>query len=308
MPAVHVTKSIIIHAPLEDIRTTLTDFHQWRAWSPWLIMEPEATLTVAQDNRSYSWEGKRVGSGNMHLLTDTPNGRIDYKLNFIAPWKSTADVQFLLEPSGDGVKVSWVMDSTLPFFMFWMKKMMIAYIGMDYERGLRMLKEIVEDKEIQSSLDFKGASQLPATTYIGVKTSCLQDDMSSSMESAFKSLEVFLADSPGLACGDPFSIYHKWGMVKGDVTYTSAIPVKAVPAHLPSHFVKGEMPAIDVYTIRHVGSYEHLGNAWSTLYNMQRSKEIKCAKGIHPFEVYRNDPAQVERKSLITDVNFPLKL
>jgi effector-binding domain-containing protein len=307
MPAVHVTKSININASVDDIYNVLTDFDQWRAWSPWLIMDPEATLTVADDKRSYSWEGKRVGSGNMSLLSEGNNTCIDYKLNFITPWKSTADVQFILEPSENDVKVSWVMNSKLPFFMFWMKKMMIAYIGMDYERGLRMLKEIIEDKEIKSTLDFKGVSKLPATKYIGVKTTCHQDDMPSSMEAAFKSLEAFLADSPDLTNGDQFSIYHKWGMVKREVTYTSGIPVKAIPAHLPSHFVKGEMPDINVYTLRHVGAYEHLGNAWSTLYNMQRSKEIKCAKGIHPFEVYRNDPAEVESKSLITDVNFPLK-
>jgi effector-binding domain-containing protein len=300
-------KSTTINAPIEDIKATLTDFNRWRAWSPWLIMDPEATLNVAEDNRSYSWEGKRVGSGNMTLLSEDSNGRIDYKLNFIAPWKSTADVQFLLEPSEGGVKVSWVMDTSLPFFMFWMKKMMIAFIGMDYERGLRMLKEMIEDNEISSALDFKGASERSATQYIGVKVTCHQDEMPSSMESAFKSLEDFLTDSPDLANGDPFSIYHKWGMVKRDVTYTSGIPVKAIPAHLPSHFVKGEMPAMKVYTLRHTGLYEHLGNAWTTLYNMQRSKEIKCPRGIHPFEVYRNDPAEVEGKQLITDVNFPLK-
>ena len=307
MPAVHVVKSITINAPIEDIHATLTDFHSWRAWSPWLIMEPEATLTVAEDNRSYSWEGKRVGSGNMSLLSEEGHQRINYKLNFIAPWKSTADVHFLLESTGDGVNVSWVMDTSLPFFMFWMKKMMIAFIGMDYDRGLRMLKEMIEDKEIKSTLDFKGTSKYPATKYIGVKVSCHQDDIGPTMEAAFTSLEKYLEDKPDLSKGEPFSIYHKWGMVKRNVTYTSAVPVIGIPADLPSQFVKGEIPATEVYTIRHVGSYEHLGNAWSTLYNMQRQKEIKCSKGIHPFEVYRNDPKEVEDKALITDINFPLK-
>ena len=307
MPAVHVTKSIHINAPVEEIYATLTDFNQWRAWSPWLIMEPEATLTVAEDNRSYSWEGERVGSGNMSIISEDENERITYKLNFIKPWKSTADVQFVLEPSDQGVNVSWVMDTKLPFFMFWMKKMMIAFIGMDYERGLRMLKEIIEDKEIKSALEFTGVSQFPATSYIGFKVNCQQEDMPSSMKSAFESLEKYMEGKSNLANGQPFSIYHKWGMVKGDVTYTSAIPVNSIPADIPAGMITGKIPATRIYTIRHIGAYEHLGNAWSTLYNMQRSKEIKCAKGIHPFEIYRNNPHEVDEKALITDINFPLK-
>jgi DNA gyrase inhibitor GyrI len=307
MPAVNVVKSIIIDASVEDISATLTDFNRWRAWSPWLIMEPEATLNVAEDNRSYSWEGKRVGSGNMSIVSETGHTAIQYKLNFIKPWKSTADVQFRLEPSDHGVKVSWVMDTSLPFFMFWMKKMMIAFIGMDYERGLRMLKEKIEEGDIKSQLDFKGPSEFEATKYVGVKVNCLLDDIGPTMESAFTALEKLLDGSPELSNGDPFTIYHKWDMVKRSATYTSAVPVKQIPSDLPANFITGEIPAINVYTLRHVGSYEHVGNAWSTLYNMQRSKEIKCPRGIHPFEVYRNNPKEVEDKALITDINFPLK-
>ncbi|TDF35804.1 hypothetical protein EYS14_20665 [Alteromonadaceae bacterium M269] len=307
MPAVHVTKSIQINAPVEDIYATLTDFHQWRAWSPWLIMEPEASLNVAEDNQSYAWEGDRVGAGNMSIVSENKNKLITYKLNFLKPWKSTADVQFALEPSEQGVKVSWSMDSSLPFFMFWMKKMMIAFIGMDYERGLRMLKEVIEDKEIKSSLDFKGSNAFEATNYIGVKVSCSLDDMADTMKSAFESLGKYMDGKADLKNGDPFTIYHKWDMVKRNATYTSAIPIKSIPADIPASMISGKIPTTNVYTITHTGKYEHLGNAWTTLYNMQRSKEIKCAKGIHPFEVYRNDPCEVDAKDLVTDVNFPLK-
>ena len=69
----------------------------------------------------------------------------------------------------------------------------------------------------------------------------------------------------------------------------------------------GEIPATKVHTLRHVGSYVHLGNAWTTLYSMQRNKEFKSAKGIHPFETYVNMPGQVPDKDLITDIHFPVK-
>ena len=36
------------------------------------------------------------------------------------------------------------MEGTLPIFLFFMKKKMSAMVGSDYERGLAMLKELLE--------------------------------------------------------------------------------------------------------------------------------------------------------------------
>lgn len=307
MPKMHIDKSIVINAPVDKIFSTLNDFNHWTSWSPWLLMDPDAKVTVAEDAKSYEWEGKRVGSGNMQILAEEANKSIDYNLTFLTPWKSKAKVKFLLHENGEGVEVSWLMDSNLPFFLFWMKKMMTAFVGMDYERGLKMLKEIVEDGEVKSKLEFKGTSEFPATQYVGISSSCSIDGLSSSMMTDFGKLEAFMKDNEELRAGAGFSIYHKWDMVKNKVSYTGGVPVKSVPENLPEGIISDEIPATKVYTLRHIGSYNHLGNAWTTLYGMERGKEIKCNKGIHPFETYVNSPEEVAEKELITDINFPLK-
>ena len=56
-----------------------------------------------------------------------------------------------------------------------------------------------------------------------------------------------------------------------------------------------------------VYDYPHLGNAWSTLYTMQRVKEIAVNKKIHPFETYENAPGQLPDNQLKTRIHFPLK-
>ena len=81
MPAMHITRSIVIDKPISDIRNVVTDFHHWRPWSPWLIAEPEATLDVRADGKYYNWKGKRVGSGEMTVLYES-HDRIDYDLTF----------------------------------------------------------------------------------------------------------------------------------------------------------------------------------------------------------------------------------
>jgi effector-binding domain-containing protein len=248
-----------------------------------------------------------VGEGKMQILLEQPNQQINYSLSFLKPWKSEAEVSFKLISTEQGVQVTWTMDSKLPFFLFWMKKMMVAFIGMDYQRGLNMLKDLVELGEIPSKIEFKGVSKFSTIQYIGIKTQSSQENIGENMEQDFKQLQNFTQQHPALANGEPLSIYHKWDIVKQVAEYTAAVPVNHIPESLPAEFVSGTIPETKIYTIRHIGKYEHLGNAWSTLYNMQQNKEIKCDKGIHPFEVYINDPANVQAEELITDIHFPLK-
>lgn len=307
MPKMHINKSIVIDAPVDKIYQSLINFNEWTSWSPWLIMDPDAKVTVAEDQQSYEWEGGRVGSGNMSILSHEENKWIDYTLNFLKPWKSTADVRFEFHSEGDSVRVHWLMNSSLPFFLFWMKKMMTAFVGMDYERGLRMLKERIEDGTVKSKLEFKGESDFPATKYVGVNTTCTISGMAEAMGADFTKLESFAGDLQDVLSGAALSIYHKFDIVKDQVNYTAALPVSSVPSGLGSDFTSGEIPATKIHTVRHVGAYHHLGNAWTTLMNMQRSKEFKPKKGIHPFELYVNDPREVSDSELITDINFAVK-
>ncbi len=304
MPKMNIERSTVIDAPAETVYAILNDFNQWRPWSPWLITEPEAKVTVAEDAKSYEWVGKRTGTGNMSITDESENSAIDIDLNFLKPWKSKAKVRFRLEPKGEGTQVAWAMDSSLPFFMFWMTKMMTALIEMDYDRGLSMLKEYVEKGSVSSKLDFKGESDFPGCDYIGIKSSCSIDRMGEQMMSDFGKLKDYLDENADLQRGMAFSVYHKWDPAKNKVEYTGGWAVENLPDSVPDGLIKASIPATKIYTVSHVGSYPYLGNAWSALYAMHRAKEFKPRKRIHPFEVYVSDPQQVDEKDLITEINF----
>lgn len=305
MPKMHITRSIIIDKPMSEVMQTLNDFHQWPKWSPWLIAEPDATVDVRPDGKYYSWSGKRVGSGEMTILEESEN-RILCDLIFLKPWKSQAKTYFDLVPKGESTQVTWSMDSSLPFFMFWMKKQMQAYIGNDYERGLAMLKEYVEEGVIHSKLDFIGEQTYPGSQYIALKTDTTVANMPKAMEEEFTMIMTYMSDKQDIINGQAFTIYHKWDMLKKSVVYTSGIPVKSIPADLPPRMFVGSMSEMKVYTVRHTGKWSHLGNAWSTLYGMARNKEIRTSKH-HPFEVYINAPRDTAPTKMISDIHFPIK-
>lgn len=307
MPQMNISRSIVIDAPVNKVFPLINDFNHWKAWSPWLIMEPEATVKVAEDAKSYEWEGNRVGSGNMAVLEEGQNEYIHYDLNFLKPWKSKAKTSFFLSEDGDQTRVTWTMKSSLPFFLFWMKKMMESFVGGDYERGLDMLKAYAEDGIVPSHLDFKGFSTFEGCRWVGVRTTCGIDDTPTKMPEDFAKVWAFGESNPDTISGETLSIYHKWDLVKGMVSYTAAIQVKEIPSKLPEGFTSGSIPSGKTYVLRHVGRYQHLGNAWSTLYTMHRNKEFKPIKKVHPFEIYRNNPSNAAEKDLITDVHFMIR-
>jgi predicted transcriptional regulator YdeE/uncharacterized protein YndB with AHSA1/START domain len=306
MPSFTVSKSITISASPAKIYSIISDYHHWPIWSPWLVTEPGVKVDVKTDGKEYSWQGKRTGSGEMKIIKETAPQRLDMKVHFLKPWKSTSPVWFELKQHGQATEVTWGMTGSLPFFMFFMTKMMTAYLGMDYERGLLMLKDYVETGAVPSKLDFKGINPFAGNTYIGIKTACTMDTLSNKMSDDFKKLTDWATKNPNQLAGPGFSIYHTWDVVKGKVVYTSAFPVKDMPSQLPAGFISGSIPAIKVNTITHTGAYKHLGNAWTTQYMMQRGKEYKFRKGIDPFEVYVSMPGQVPDEQLITEVHFPV--
>ena len=80
MPKIHIDRSIRINATPNSVFQALIDFNKWMIWSPWLITDPDAKVTIAADGKSYEWEGNRVGSGDMKLLNEVDNKVVDLSL------------------------------------------------------------------------------------------------------------------------------------------------------------------------------------------------------------------------------------
>ncbi len=306
MPKMHVDKSILIRKAPKDVYAVLTDFNHWSAWSPWLIVEKDVTVNVSDDGKYYEWSGDLVGAGNMKITSEKSNKQIDIDLTFLKPWKSKAKITLTLEKEGDYTCMHWIMDSSLPFFMFFMKKMMSTYIGMDFERGLSMLKDYIEEGEVPSKLNFPGVSEYKGCEYIAIKTTCTIDDLGETMQNDFEQLMKFMEDKRDLMSAEAVSIYHKWNPVKNSVTYSAALPVSKVPEDLPENIVLGTIPTTKVYRVEHEGPYRHIGNAWSAQFSRERAKKFKKNKRIDPFEVYLNSPKDTPEKELRSDVCFPV--
>jgi uncharacterized protein YndB with AHSA1/START domain len=146
-----VQRAAAIHAPPEKIFSLISDFHQWRAWSPYEDRDPNLQRAYSGASSGtgavYEWNGnKNVGSGRMEILDAPAPRKVVIKLDFLKPFEAHNTAEFTFVPQGDTTNVTWLMHGPAPF----MSKVMQVFmnmdnmIGKDFATGLANLKRITE--------------------------------------------------------------------------------------------------------------------------------------------------------------------
>lgn len=305
MPKLIIERSVVIQAPVETVYEMVRDFKRWPEWSPWLITEREAALSFTEDGKSYAWDGKLIGSGSMERINEDANESLQMHLTMLTPWKSESDVRFNFEAVDGGTRVTWRMDGSLPWFLFFLKSMMTNLIGMDYDRGLGMLKDLSEIGTVPSLVEPCPGQSHAGCHYVGIVRYCSVAEMPDFMGEDFKKLKAYFEANDLKPSECPFTIYSKWNLSKAMVEYTACFPIEVKPDSLPNEYVFRELPQVDAYVVTHTGAYRHLGNAWSAGMCRGRQKVFKQSKKVFPFEVYVTEIDSVPDAEIVTKVYFP---
>lgn len=148
--AFSIEKSIVIKKSAGEVMKYIGDLSHYRNWNPWAKMEPSATATITGTpmtaGHKYHWEGKKIGIGELRLLS-ADSKHIHFDLEFFKPWKSKAKDNWHFEPWGDGseTKVTWQNGGELPWPMARLMGPMInKNLSHQFEQGLKNLKEMAE--------------------------------------------------------------------------------------------------------------------------------------------------------------------
>jgi len=146
-----VRRTATVNAPAEKVFAAISDFRQWRGWSPWENRDPAMKRTYEGSERGkgsiYAWDGnKNVGAGRMEILEATTPSKILIKLDFIKPFEGHNTAEFTMLPQGNATNVDWAMRGPAPFISKVMQ-VFVSFdkmIGKDFEAGLANLKTLVE--------------------------------------------------------------------------------------------------------------------------------------------------------------------
>jgi effector-binding domain-containing protein/uncharacterized protein YndB with AHSA1/START domain len=315
MPAYQVQRSILISAPRQQVFDAVVDFNTWSKWSPWLCSDKEASVTVSSDPQSvgstYHWVGPVVGEGEIEHKKIDPPGRIEDELKFIKPFRSVSNVCFEVVEKGEQTEISWNMKGRLPWFLFWLKSSLQTFIGMDFRRGLLMLKDFVQHGTIESNTEIRGVQPVQPLIMIGIRGSAQIENISDAMDACFGQLESAIKTS-GIAIGNAkmISAYDSFNMKSGEMKFTCGY---IVPSGTPLSNITGNplvtvvLPGGQAMAVRHTGAYKHLGNAWSAAHSNMRHQKCKQVKKGIAYEIYRNNPDTTDSKDLVTDIFIPVR-
>jgi effector-binding domain-containing protein len=311
MPQYHVARSVDIAASPSQTYDVVADYATWTTWSPWLLADPDAKVEISQPSAAigsrYAWHGELTGQGELHHRRLEPGRLVEDELQFLKPFKSTCTTSFELEPSPVGTRLTWHMHGSMPWFLFWMLPSLKTYIGMDYQRGLAMLKDWIETGQIPSRCDAPGRASVGPLRMAGIRGTCSVAEIGPALERALADSHAEF-DRLGLpATGAPMVVYSRFRAKQGVFEFLAGSPIDASAIVSDGGRLQTwTLPSVQALHVRHTGSYRHLGNAWSVAHQTVRHRKLK-PHSCGAFEIYRNDPAMTAENALVTDVYVPLK-
>ena len=143
-------KSVKINADIDKVWEKVSTLGAMDKWSPWKDKDPDMVQTITgtdgEIGAEQHWESKvkNVGVGSQKIVKITKPTLFETKLNFIKPFKSTADGYVKLKAEGDETIATWGFKSQMSYPMNLMKLFMNFEKSMDKEfgAGLNRLKDL----------------------------------------------------------------------------------------------------------------------------------------------------------------------
>lgn len=145
-------KGININAPINKVWQNVSSLAAMDKWSPWdekdPNMEKKLTGTDGTVGARQAWvsEIKDVGEGSQTITKIQEPNLLETRLEFIKPFKSTAEAYVKLNELNDTTNATWGFKSQMPYPMNLMKLFMNfdQKMDKDFGAGLTKLKSISE--------------------------------------------------------------------------------------------------------------------------------------------------------------------
>lgn len=149
----HMERKITIHAPQATVWQHIVLFKNFNQWNAWGKLDSAAQYTITGQDGAVgavdSWQGEKVGEGKLEHIKLEPYKKVQQKLSFAGPSKSTADVFFHLKEEKGQTVVTWGVDSDFPRPLNVISLLLRGSLERDYDAGLAALKRQAEADTMQ---------------------------------------------------------------------------------------------------------------------------------------------------------------
>lgn len=148
------SSSIVIESTQYNVFPYFADLRNWEEWSPWKEMDPSTKYKYSENSfgagSTMEWDSKneQLGTGKITTVQFKKFHHINYKLEFVKPFRATSGGQFVVEKLNEKqVKVTWTNKGKLKWpFQRWINSFMSfkKMLEKDFAHGLEKLKKTIE--------------------------------------------------------------------------------------------------------------------------------------------------------------------
>lgn len=149
----HIQAAHTINAPVSTVFPLVSDFGQWKEWSPWkqqdstMVYVPEGTPGMV-GHRAH-WTSRREGNGYQMITALQPNAFIDLDVHFSEAQTVRAESKWFF--SGDSTRTDVRWELMVYEEPFWVRGLLLGF-GVEgvldgyYKKGLKELGAVAEDR------------------------------------------------------------------------------------------------------------------------------------------------------------------
>jgi effector-binding domain-containing protein len=307
LPAkLEVSKSVTINAPASAVFDEINDLKRWETWQYWNTLDPEMKITYGEKTvgtgASYSWEGPKLGDGNLTLNESVPDKSISIAMEFGG---NPSTGLYALESNGENtnLNLNFYKDAGMNPIGRWINVFMKGEIEKSFDYAGEKIKGIAEAKP---KFSYKITEEtMPALSYVGLMHTMSPQDpaaISAQMAKMYGELETMLKKAKVTVTGYPFALYPSFTEESMDMI--CAMPVAAdakVPAKYKVETTAGGSAIKGIY----IGDYNNMMAIHMELdkYLQQKGLTMNGA----PMEVYVTDPMlEKDTAKWITEVYYPV--
>ena len=303
-------RSVDISAPRAVIYKSISDYRNWKKWSPWADIDSNCQYeyygSQGQVGAGYKWKGNaKVGEGDMHTTDMIENKSLTAPITFVKPMHSLAIAGFRLEDADNGAtKVTWSFSQSYSFsqrpFMLLMN--LAKMIGPDYESGLAKLKEVCENSaSAMANLEVKEIVWA-AHTYLADRSTIDIKNVDQVFQDKMPKTYEYLQQNKFQMTGPPSGLFFTWDTNADSTDLAIAIPVK------DASMASGDYTALTIERSKAVmvdfyGSYDRTDVAHDAIKKYIKEKGL-IAKS-PAIEEYITDPAiEKDPNKVLTKVYY----
>lgn len=143
-------QSITVNASPQKVYALVSDFNQWKGWSPWAKRDPEMKSTIegqpAMVGHKQSWVSDSEGEGSQTMIELKQDAYVKTELRF-KDWDEPSYAEMFITPASSGTEIKWNMKgSNIPFIFRGLMMIMNGpgKLEQDYKDGLSGIKAIAE--------------------------------------------------------------------------------------------------------------------------------------------------------------------